>query len=263
MPSYEEIARQLQEALAELAAQKAENQWLRKQLFGPGKSETIDRLQTSLGLAETARATVPQKVQQVSYERLAAPREKRPVPAEVFKDVPVKERVTIRPKEVSDNPEAYEQIGEERTFEIDMVPPQVFKREIIRPKYRHKTDRTMAPVIAKAPERAVVGGYASAGLLAWIALSKYVDHVPLYRLEKQSARWGAPIPRQSMADWIRITSEWLEPIYRQMHRRLLAGGYLQCDETPVKCNDPDEARGGTTQGWLWVVSRPGEDVVFD
>ena len=48
MPSYEDLARQLQEALAELAVQKAENQWLKKQLFGPGKSETVDRLQTSL-----------------------------------------------------------------------------------------------------------------------------------------------------------------------------------------------------------------------
>jgi transposase len=67
------------------------------------------------------------------------------------------------------------------------VPPQIFKREIVRPKYRHKTDRTRPPVLAAAPERPVVGGYASAGLLAWIALSKYVDHVPLYRLEKQSA----------------------------------------------------------------------------
>jgi transposase len=263
MPSYEDLARELQATRAELALQKAENQWLRKLLFGPGQSEKIDRLQTSLGLGDTAAGPVPTKVQQVSYERVAAPKEKRPLPAEVFKDVPVKERVTIQPKEVTDHPEAYEQIGEERTFEIDMIPPQVFKREIIRPKYRHKTDRAMPPVVAKAPERPVMGGYASAGLLAWIALSKYVDHVPLYRLEKQSARWGAPIPRQSMADWIRITAEWLEPIYRQMHKRLLAGDYLQCDETPVRCNDPDEARGGTTQGWLWVVSRPGEDVVFD
>ena len=66
-----------------------------------------------------------------------------------------------------------------------------------------------------------------------------------------------------MADWIRITAEWLEPIYRQMHRRLLSGSYLQADETPIRCNDPDEKRGGTSEGWLWVISRPGEDVVFD
>ena len=48
-----------------------------------------------------------------------------------------------------------------------------------------------------------------------------------------------------------------------MLKRLLAGGYLQADETPVRCNDPDEKRGGTTEGWLWVISRPGEDVIFD
>ena len=104
---------------------------------------------------------------------------------------------------------------------------------------------------------------ASAGLLAWIALSKYVDHAPLYRLEQMSARWGATLPRQSMADWIGITAGWLEPIYRRMKAELLAGGYVQADETPVRCNDPDEKRGGTTQGWLWVISRPGGDVVFD
>jgi hypothetical protein len=118
-------------------------------------------------------------------------------------------------------------------------------------------------VIAPAPARPVQGGYASAGLLAWIALSKYVDHAPLYRLEQMSARWGASISRQTMADWVGITAGWLEPIYRQMNRELLAGGYVQADETPVRCNDPDEKRGGTTQGWLWVISRPGGDVVFD
>jgi hypothetical protein len=48
-----------------------------------------------------------------------------------------------------------------------------------------------------------------------------------------------------------------------MHRGLLAGGYIQADETPIRCSDPDEKRGGTTQGYLWVIRRPGADVVFD
>lgn len=263
LPPYDELASRLREREAELAVAKAENAWLRQQLFGPGKSEKQDRLQVNLALGEVAERPVPAKVQQVSYERLAAPRAKRPVPAEAFKNVPVQETIVLEPAEVKACPQAYERIGEERTFEIDIVPPQIFKREIVRPKYRHKTNRELAPVLAAAPERPVVGGYASAGLLAWVALSKYVDHVPLYRLEKQSARWGAEIARQTMADWIRIAAEWLEPIYRAMHRRLLAGPYLQADETPVRCNDPDEKRGGTSEGWLWVISRPGEDVVFD
>jgi len=48
-----------------------------------------------------------------------------------------------------------------------------------------------------------------------------------------------------------------------MHRELLNGDYVMADETPVRCNDPDERRGGTTQGWLWVLSRPGGNAVFD
>jgi transposase len=185
------------------------------------------------------------------------------VPAETFAKLPVVETIEIVPEAVKEEPELYERIGEERTFEVDVIEPKLVKREIVRPKFRHKLDRNRPPLVASAPARPVSGGYASAGLLAWIAISKYVHHLPLYRLEQMSQRWGAPISRRTMSDWIEITAEWLAPIYRHMHRGLLAGDYLQADETPVRCNDPDEKRGGTTQGYLWVVSRPGADVVFD
>jgi transposase len=262
-PTYDQLARRLRSIEAELVGLRAENAWLKQQLFGPGKSEKSDRLQACLPLEETPSVAVPEQVEQISYERIASPRPQRETPAELFREVPVKETVVIEPEEVKTNPEAYERIGEERTFEIDVIAPQIFKRVIIRPKYRHRTDRAQPPVVAPAPERPIVGGYASAGLLAWIAYSKYVEHVPLYRLERQSQRWGAVLPRQTMADWIRITAEWLEPLYRRMHCRLLEGHYLQADETPIRCNDPDEKHGGTTEGWLWVISRPDEDVVFD
>lgn len=77
------------------------------------------------------------------------------------------------------------------------------------------------------------------------------------------ARWGAAIPRSTLCDWIRIAADWLEPIYKAMLRRLLEGDYLQADETPIKCQDPDNAKAGVFQGYLWVVSRPGDDVCFD
>lgn len=263
MPPVEQVFAENASLKGELAAVKAENAWLKRQMFGAGKSETLDRLQASLALGEVPGALPEPKLEKISYERVVLPAQKRTLAAETFKDLPIAETIEVVPEEVKKDPTLFERIGEERTFEVDIVPPRLVKREIVRLKYRHVLDRSRAPLIAPAPLRPVQGGYASAGLLAWIALSKYVDHLPLYRLERMSQRWGAQISRQTMNDWIATTAGWFEPIYRQMLQRLLSGNYLQADETPIRCNDPDEKRGGTTEGWLWVISRPGEDVVFD
>ena len=75
-------------------------------------------------------------------------------------------------------------------------------------------------------------------------------------------RWAAaPIARQTMMEWVRLAAECLQPIYRRMQAELLAGGYVQMDETPMPCQDPD-VPGKTVQGWLWLISRPDSDVVF-
>ena len=117
----------------------------------------------------------------------------------------------------------------------------------MRPKYKAKEDRAQPPVVAPAPPRAVPGGHASAGLLAWVCVAKYLDHMPLYRQEKQLARWGAEIPRSTLCEWIRIAADWLEPVYKTMLRRLLKGDYVQADETPIKCQDPDQPGLGIFQ----------------
>ena len=253
----------LNERIAQLLTQVA---WLKKQLFGAGKGEKVDLKTLEMKfeelenlLAQTSDAQ--EKI--IQCERRLKAREKRPVPAEVFAHLSVSETVVILPEEVKAEPEAYERIGEEKTFEVDVTPPKLFKREIVRVKFRRIGERDLPPVIASAPARPVTGGYASAGLLAWVALSKYVDHLPLYRLEQMFARWGAAIPRNTMSDWMRITADWLEPIYKLMRQRLLESGYIQVDETPVRFVDPDEKSGKTEQGYLWVMGAPGGDVVFD
>ena len=251
----------LREEIAHLRTQIA---WLKKQLFGPGKSETLDRAQILLELGALQELPAPARpTATVTYERVTGPAEKRPLPVENFAHLPVRETIVIEPAAVQADPALYEKIGEERTFEIDVIPPQLFKREYVRPKYRHRLDRQRAPVLAPARARPVTGGYASAGLLAWVMIAKYCDHLPLYRQEKMLARWGARISCQTMTDWVRLSAEWLEPLYKKMQHDLLTSGYVQVDETPVRCNDPDEKNGGTTPGWLWVISQPGGDVVFD
>lgn len=175
--------------------------------------------------------------------------------------MPIKHSHTIIPDEVKSNPEAYEQIGEERTFELGITAPQIYRIEYIRPRYRLKADKSQPPVIAPALARAVQG-IASASLLAHILLSKYVDHLPLHRQRKMLQRQQVRLCEQSMGRWVGRSAEVLEPIYNRMHQNLIDGDYLQIDETPIKVIDPDYPNNKTRSGWLWPISRPTGDVVF-
>ncbi len=245
MPPAEKLFAENLALKAELTELRAQVAWFQRQMFAGSRSEKLPveiPRQTKLGLPETPpseRAT-----QVITYERRAPAAEKRPMPAEVFAKLPVQETVEIVPEEVQAEPAAFDKISEERTFEVEVVPPRLFKREIVRPKFRRKAQRDKAPLIAPAPSRPVAGGYASAGLLAYVVISKYQHHLPLYRQEAMSAQWGAVLSRKSMVDWVRIAAEWAEPIYKLMLAELLAGRYVQRDETPVKFLDPDEKGRG-------------------
>ena len=246
-------------ALTRIAQLEMLVNWLKKQQFGTGKSETQDALQLQLKLKELeeARAQLEEK-QRIAYEReKPKPRE---VPAERFKHLPVKETVVIEPEEVKANPDLYERIGEEKTFEVDIIAPKLFKREIVRPKYRHRIDRNRPPVLAPASKRVIDGSYASAGLITWIILGKYREHLPLYRQESMLKRWKGPVPRQTMSDWIATASGLLEVIYWKIKEGLLGGGYLQADETPIRFIDPDQKKGKSSKGYFWLMGRPGGDV---
>src|SRR6266700_4300190 len=120
MPPAAQVFEEIRLLKQEIDTLRRELAWCRAELFGPGKSESLDRLQTTLPLV-TPSTPAPVKTVAVAYER-TTPREKRPVPAETFQDVPVKETVVLDPAEVMAEPEAYELIGEERTFEIDVTP---------------------------------------------------------------------------------------------------------------------------------------------
>ena len=247
----------------EVADLRAQVEWFKRNLFGQGKSETFDALQTRLKFDdEVTQPEVPAAPkEQIHYERSKPT--KRELPAERFKDLPVLETTELIPDAVKADPQAYERVGEESTFEVKITPPKLWKRAIVRPKFRHKLDRSQPLTVAAALKRPIDNSYASAELLAYIALSKYLYHIPLYRQEKMSAHWGAQLSRKTMVDWIEAVADWFNPIYGRMRQKLLEGDYLQADETPVRFMDPDQKKGKTTQGSLWVIGRPGSDVVFD
>jgi transposase len=178
----------LTEEVADLKAQLA---IFKKQIFGSGKNEKQDKAQLLLTLGQLEARIAQVKTEQVSYER-RKPGAPRQPPGDIFDKLPVKETIEIIPPEVKADPDLYERIGEEKTFEVDIVHPQLYKRMIVRPKYRHRLDRSRPPVVAPALKRPFAGGYASAGLVSYVVLSKYAHHLPLYRQEQMSARETLP-----------------------------------------------------------------------
>jgi transposase len=166
----------------------------------------------------------------------------------------------IEPEEVSAEPQAWRRIGEEVTEQLDYQPARFLRRRIIRRKYVKRDEPHKAPIIAPLntlQERSI----AAPGLLAQIIVAKYCDHLPLYRQEQiYATRHDIAIPRQSMARWLGLAADWLRPIYDHIHTGVMAGGYVQIDETPVEYLSP--GNGQTKQGYLWACKRPGADVSF-
>ena len=159
LSSLKERKAELESQNAELhdenADLRAQLEWFKRNLVGTGKSEKIDALQTRLGLGEEPipEAPEPQK-ETITYERRK--RSKRDLPAERFANLPVKETVEILPDEVRANPDLYERIGiAEETFEVRITPASLWKRKIVRPKFLHKLDRSLPPLLAPASPRVI------------------------------------------------------------------------------------------------------------
>lgn len=247
-----------------LAALQTENQLLRQKLelflkryFGGTKNEGLDPKQLELLLAglATLRALAP-VVQKPTPPRAApaAPSVRQPLPAHLET-----ERVVLEPAEVQQQPAGWRKLGEEVPEELDWKPAQFIRRLYIRPKYANAERLVIAPL----PARLIEKGLPGAGLLTQVIVSKYEDHLPLYRQEKiYRERHGVPLSRQTLCGWVAAAADWLAPIYREMKAALVAQDYLQADETPIRYLDPD-VKGKSQSGWLWTYSQPQGDVVFD
>jgi transposase len=236
-------------------------EYLKKKLFGCGQSEKADLLQAELALEGIEqKKKVLEKMLVAEHERQK--RAEIPSRKERYENVPVKETIEILPEEVKANPDAYERTEAfEETFELDIDLPKVYRRRIVRPKFRNKDNREQPLVIAKAPVR-VVEGLVAANLLAWILVSKFVDHLPLNRQARMLKRYGCEFSLESMVRWVERGASWIEPIYQMMSLELLEGDYLQVDETPVTFCDPDAGIKKVSKGYFCVYSRPGAESVF-
>ncbi len=260
-----ELTERLAQCESALAESQRENALLRQKIdllvrrvFG-ASSETLDPAQLELLMALPAAAVVETPAIQPVPE-LSVVRSRKERTPRLPEDLPVVEEV-IEPEPVKAQPEAWRCIGQEVSEQLDYEPARFLRRRTIRKKYVHRTEVDHAPVIAALPERLQDRSLPGPGLIAQILVGKYCDHLPLYRQEQIFlSRHQVHLPRQTLARWVALAADWLKPIYENIRTGVLAGGYVQVDETPVDYLEPGYGRA--RQGYLWTGHRPGGDVFY-
>jgi transposase len=142
-------------------------------------------------------------------------------------------------------------MGEDVSEHLEFVPEHFKVIRTVRPKL--SCPKCSAVVQQLAPSRPIPKSIAGAGLLAHVAVSKYLDHLPLYRQSEIYARQGIDLDRSTMAGWIGAISKLVEPLVDAIGRHVVAGTKIHADDTPVPVLDP--GRGKTKTGRLWVYVR--------
>ena len=250
---------------AALELSRQENSLLRQKIdalvrrvFG-SSSEQVDRKQLEL-LLQLAASDTPAEPVAVAVKKEVKVQPRKARAPRLPEHLPVVEEV-IEPEPVKHRPEDWRCLGQEVSEQLDFEPSRFLRRRTIRKKYVHRTEVDTVPVIAPLPERLLDRSLPAPGLLAHILVSKYCDHLPLYRQEQIYAqRHQVHLPRQTLARWVELAADWLKPIYEQIRTGVMAGGYVQVDETPIDYLEP--GNGKTKQGYLWTGSRPKDDVFF-
>jgi len=265
MNTYTTLLQKVDELSARVVTLELENRLLRQKLdqyirhyFGGRRNEGLDKHQLELllqGLPNVITLPLPETKATTATRNGGA----HPVRRMLVEDKLETQEIVIEPAEVQAQPEGWKKISEERTSQLDWIAPKIIKRIFIRPRYVKQERFALAPLPPQPIEQGMVGP----GLLAQILVSKYEYHQPLYRQEKMfRQQFGVELSRKTMGCWVEQAAELLKPVYRAIREDLLAGNYLQADETPIRYLDPD-VKGKSQQGYLWVYSRPKSDVLFE
>ena len=144
------------------------------------------------------------------------------------------------------------QIGEDTSERLDIVPAQLRVIVLRRPKYGCRSCQDVV-VQASAPSRLIEGGLPTEATVAQVLVSKYADHLPLYRQAQIFARQGIALDRSTLADWVGRAAWFLKPVHERLLLKLKASTKLFADETRAPVLDP--GRGRTKTGQLWAYAR--------
>jgi len=263
-----ELRRELHWAQLKIQVLEEKLRLQRIKKYGPGSEKLSD---AQLELLEWEPGVSTEEVQAES-EREAPPapaRKKRrphpgrqPLPA----GLPRVERVIACAPEQCACPACGAErklIGYDQSEQLDVEPARYFVLVTKREKRACERCEQGGVAAAALPARIIDKGLVSDRVVIDTVVSKYSDHLPLYRQSVMLERdTGVEISRVTLDGWVMRVGELLKPLAGVMGRELVGGSYIQADETPVDVQIRD-GRGRNHQAYLWQYGRPGGSVVFD
>ncbi len=270
-PSYEELLRENQLLKEQLEALQAQLNNFKRMLFGQKRERFVPTANGQLALFEGSEEDKdpPVAKEEITYSRnktaakKQTPHFRNPIPAHI----PRKE-IIIEPEGIDTN--SLKRIGEEVTEELEYEEAKLYVNKYIRPKYVKPADEgeiseseRIEIIIAELPGRIIPKGIPGVGLLSHIIVSKFIDHLPIYRIRRQLKRSGINLAESTINDWIKAVVELLEPLYHIQRARILGKDYLMVDETTIRVLDKNK-KGKSHTGYHWVYYDPlGEEVFFE
>jgi transposase len=259
--TYEQHVRILEEALRVMRADRygASREKLSE---APGQRSLFNEVEV---LMDTAKAVDFEPDLTATPLRESAPKKGKPGRKALASHLP---RVEVRhelteTERVCGCGSVLREFDVETSEQLDYVPAKIRVLRHVKAKYACACCQASVRV-APMPPQVLPRTNASPGLLAQIATAKYVDGLPLYRLETVAERHGVNLPRATQAAWMIGLVEPLQPLINLMDERMRSSGYVRIDETPMQVLKSDKP--ASADHWMWVrVAGPPKErlILFD
>jgi transposase len=198
-------------------------------------------------------------LQVASYERKKSPGRK-PLPAELLRvpriyDLPENEKICACGC-------ALTHIKDEKTEQLEIIPAKIYVIEHIRKKYACKSCEATIKT-ARMPTLPIPRSIASSGLLSHVLVSKFQDHLPLFRQEQILRRIGVDIPRASLSLWVIKCADLLLPLIKLLHDRILTYDVAYADETTLQVlKESNKSVQSKKYMWLFSGGPPDQFVYY-
>jgi transposase len=244
----ERAARQADQV--EIQSLKLQLAYLRRLQFGQSSeqlSEKIAQLELALedleaGTSASASATEPIAAREKSA--------RRPLPSHLPREDVVHEPPCEQGCTCPACGGAMKPLGEDVSEMLEYIPSRFKVIRHVRPKFA--CARCDKIVQANAPSRPIARGLAGPALLAHVLVSKYADHLPLYRQSQIFARSGLDLDRSTLADWVGGAHQLLSPLIEALREHVLAGTHLHADDTPYPVLAPGTGKTKIARIWTYV-----------